>query len=39
MKESVIYTLASYEQYKHGIFRIKKAMKDKTKLEKKGIEI
>lgn len=38
-KESVIYTLASYEQYKHGIFRIKKAMKDKTKLEKKGIEI
>ena len=38
-KESVIYTLASYEQYKHGIFRIKKAMKEKTKLEKKGIEI
>jgi len=38
-KESVNYTLASYEQYKHGIFRIKKAMKDKTKLEKKGIDI
>lgn len=36
-KESVIYTLASYEEYKHGVFRIKKAMKDKNKLEKKGI--
>ncbi len=38
-KESIIYTLASYEQYKLGIFRIKKAMKEKNKLEKKGIDI
>ena len=38
-KEQVTYILATPEQYKLGIFRIRKAMKDKNKLEKKGIEI
>ncbi len=38
-KEQVTYILATPEQYKLGIFRIRKAIKDKNKLEKKGIEI
>ena len=38
-KDIITYILATPEQYKQGIFRIRKAMRDKTKLEKKGIEI
>lgn len=38
-REQVTYILATPEEYKLGIFRIRKAMRDKNKLEKKGIEI
>lgn len=38
-KDIITYILATPEQYKQGIFRIRKAMRDKNKLEKKGIEI
>ena len=38
-KDIITYILATPEEYKQGIFRIRKAMRDKTKLEKKGIEI
>ena len=38
-KDIITYILATPEQYKQGIFRIRKAMRDKNKLEKNGIEI
>lgn len=38
-KDIITYILATPEEYKLGIFRIRKAMRDKNKLEKNGIEI